>query len=155
MTSPIGLPSTKAAKTYPARALSRDGAARPVERTTTSPRHDEVHRVLEMEKRVRVPERRVVGLGEVPDHVVREPEGEGNRGVCEHADRRRPSSDRCKGRGSPSTTRSGAHSASTTFCRRCIVRRKCIPSVWMGVTATATRSTTAPTTQAIRQAGAG
>ena len=46
----------------------------------------EVERVLEVEQRVGVLERRVVEPRQVPEHVVREPERERDGGVGERAD---------------------------------------------------------------------
>ncbi len=50
---------------------------------------EEVQRVFDVEQRARVLERRVVDPREMPDHVVREPERERDRGMRERADRPR------------------------------------------------------------------
>ncbi len=99
MTSPIGLARTNAAKTYAARAPDprRCGSSWTTHHHMASP-GDEVHRVLEVEERARVLERRVVDPGQVPDHVVREPERERDGRMGERADGA-VAGDRCGERG--------------------------------------------------------
>ena len=112
--------------------------------------------MLEVEQRVGPLERRVVDPGEVPDHVVREPERErderirqrpNDRRACERS-RRAPARARARREAEP--TRRGRRSAAGassagSACRACgSVSRL-----------TASRSAVAPRKQAIRQPGAG
>ena len=74
MTSPIGLASRNAAKRY---ARFQPGRERAVhDRPPQQHAGDEVERMLEMEQRMRVPQRRVVDPRQMPDAVVDDPEEE-------------------------------------------------------------------------------
>ena len=98
---------------------------------------DEVGGMLEMEHALGFPQRRIVDPRQMPEHVVPDPERKRDRGMGERSNGPTTHDRRRECRRDASTTSRGAHSASTTFWRRCTVRRKCIPSVWIGVTLTA------------------
>ena len=75
----------------------------------------QVARVLEVEQRLRMAQRRVVGGREVPGEIRREPERKPEGGMGEHADSRRRSRRGGEPGGTPRTSSAGAHSARTTF----------------------------------------
>ena len=80
----------------------------------------EVARVLDVDQPRLMLERGVVDRRHVPREVVREPHRQRDRGVDERRARRAGARARAPSRvETPSTAKSGAHSARITFCSRC------------------------------------